>query len=71
MVLLSLFLLAGFDQAINKKKNQTIGKRVRIGLTEKEYRNLTRGYNFWAKEQDAEQKWKGKKEKPQLHLARH
>lgn len=46
MVLLTIFLLAGLDQAINKKKNQSIGKRVRVGLTEKEYRNLTRGLDY-------------------------
>src|SRR3989304_3186594 len=33
-------------KSLNKKKDQTIGKRVRIGLTEKEYRNLTRGLKY-------------------------
>lgn len=46
MVLLTIFLLAGLDQAFNKKKHQTIGKRVRVGLNEKEYRNLTRGLGY-------------------------
>lgn len=41
MVLLSLFLLAGLDQAFNPKSKQTIGKRVRIGLTDYEYNKLT------------------------------
>jgi len=41
MVLLTIFLLAGIDQAVNPKSRQTIGKRVRLGLTDKEFSNLT------------------------------
>jgi len=42
MVLLSLFLLAGIDRALNPKSRQTIGKRVRLGLADDEYDRLTR-----------------------------
>jgi len=42
MVLLSLFLLAGIDKMINPKSRQTIGKRVRLGLSDDEYTKLTR-----------------------------
>jgi len=42
MVLLSIFLLAGLDQALNPRSKQTIGKRVRIGLTDYEYDKLTK-----------------------------
>ncbi len=41
MVLLELFLLAGIDRAINPKSKQTIGKRVRFGLTDKEVDTYT------------------------------
>lgn len=41
MVLLTLFLLGGIDQAINPKSRQTIGRRVRLGLTDDEFDNLT------------------------------
>lgn len=46
MVILGLFLLAGIDRAITPKKQQTIGKNVRFGLTEKEldyYTNMGSG----------------------------
>ncbi len=46
MVLLSIFLLAGIDQAINPKSRQTIGKRVRLGLTREEQNRLTNPINF-------------------------
>ncbi len=41
MVLLTLFLLGGIDQAINPKSRQTIGRRVRLGLTDEEFGDLT------------------------------
>jgi len=41
MVLLELFLLAGLDRALNPKSKQTIGKRVRFGLTDKEVDTYT------------------------------
>lgn len=40
MVILELFFLAGLDKAINPKSKQTIGKRVRFGLTESEITQL-------------------------------
>jgi len=46
MVLLSLFLLAGIDQTINPKSKQTIGKRVRFGLTRDEQNRLTNPIGF-------------------------
>ena len=46
MVLLSLFFLAAIDKTFNKKKDQTIGRNVKFGLTKKEYNNLTRGVNY-------------------------
>ena len=41
MVLLTIFLLAGLDKAINPRSRQSIGKRVRIGLTDDEIRSYT------------------------------
>ena len=41
MVLLQLFLLGALDEAINPPKKRTIAKRVRIGLTDREFKNLT------------------------------
>lgn len=41
MVLLSLFLLGGIDQAINPKSKQTIGRRVKLGFTDSEFKRLT------------------------------
>lgn len=46
MVLLSIFLLAGLDRALNPKSRQTIGKRVRIGLADDEYNRLTKPIGF-------------------------
>lgn len=33
--------MAGLDRAINPKSKQSIGKNVRIGLTDKEVKNYT------------------------------
>ncbi len=41
MVLLTLFLLGGIDQAINPKSKQTIGRRVSLGFTDTEFKRLT------------------------------
>lgn len=41
MVLLTLFLLGGIDQAINPKSKQTIGRRVKLGFTDSEFNRLT------------------------------
>lgn len=41
MVLLTLFLLGGIDQAINPKSRQTIGRRVKLGFTDSEFNRLT------------------------------
>lgn len=46
MVLLSIFLLAGLDEAINPKSRQTIAKRVKLGLSNDEINRLTRPINF-------------------------
>jgi hypothetical protein len=41
MVLLTLFLLGGIDQAINPKSKQTIGRRIQLGFTDDEFKRLT------------------------------
>jgi len=41
LVLLTLFLLGGIDQAINPKSKQTIGRRVKLGFTDSEFKRLT------------------------------
>lgn len=46
MVLLSLFLLAGIDEAINPPRKRTIAKRVKLGFTDEEFSRLTRPIDF-------------------------
>jgi len=46
MVFLSIFLLAGLDQTINPKSKQTIGKRVRFGLSDDEINRLVTPIDF-------------------------
>lgn len=46
MVLLSLFLLAGIDEAINPPRKRTIAKRVKLGLTPEEQRRLFAPVDF-------------------------